>query len=191
MKRLFLLLILILAVGISQSRAQTVIDFSGGLNIALPTGDFANYTGFGYGVSARVDFHVLEKSELYLLAGYMKFTGERMQLFSGSFERDYTMVPFLIGIKHDFNENWYGVIDVGVHILSYEYDFYNVPSNNPSSVPDDITTNSFGIGFGLGMQTPISDEFMLDILPKFNFVEDDANYLDFRVGVRYRITVSD
>lgn len=92
--------------------------FSGGLELGLPVGDYADFNSLGIGVSARYEYSVEDKISIMATAGFQSFSAKE---FGGLKPDATTIIPVQIGGKYYFNEAWngfYAGAELGLHMIS-------------------------------------------------------------------------
>jgi len=121
MKRTKVLILMVLGLAFSTSTFAQNGRFSLGAELALPMGDFADFSSIGFGGSLRYEYPVSDNIGLTGTVGYLIFGGKAEGDFDGI---DYSMIPIQIGGKYYFTENQNGMyfgVEVGVHSLKAEY----------------------------------------------------------------------
>ncbi len=94
--------------GFSQEKSESKpLSFSGGLELALPMGDFAEGSSFGFGASLQMDYNIASKTDLTVNAGYISFSAKEGGGSQG-------VIPVLAGIKYDIADNIYASMQLGM-----------------------------------------------------------------------------
>lgn len=123
-KLIFSLAVLTAAIGAnaqsgSSSNTDQKLKFSVGLELAAPMGDFKKTNNFGFGFSAQGDYQIDPTLALTLNAGYINFSGKDYSIVVpgvGTFPvkgSNFGLIPFLGGIKYNFNPQFYGSAQLG------------------------------------------------------------------------------
>src|ERR1044072_280455 len=93
---LFLLAIVFKTVNAQDEKASSGFRFSGGVNLALPTGDFNETHSFGIGVELQPEYNLSNKFSIYGSAGYTNFFGKK---FEGEKLDNVGLIPILAGVR--------------------------------------------------------------------------------------------
>ena len=137
-------------------------QFSAGLNLGLPSGDWSNFWGTGFGADVRYEAPIQDKLNWTASAGFLSFSGKTYQGFSAS---SVTAIPILGGIKYYFQESnagFYGAADIGFVIIS--------GSGN--------SVNRFAFSPGVGYRLEKFDfSFRYNAVSDFNYIGLRAAYI--------------
>ena len=132
--------------------------FSVGAELALPSGDFADVSGLGFGVSARYESPINDNLSWMGTAGYLSFSEKDNLGFKLG------LIPIMGGVKYYFTESFngfYGCAELGLVIATGDGD-----GNEFAFAPS--------VGYHLGS---------LDFSAKYQIVS--AEFVDFNwIGVR-------
>jgi len=93
-------------------------QFSAGLNLGIPSGNWSSYWGAGFGVDVRYEAPIQDKLNWTASAGFLSFAGKSYQ---GSTASSITAIPVVGGVKYYFqksNAGFYGALDVGLFFWS-------------------------------------------------------------------------
>jgi len=118
----------IIALAPQQAKAQ---EWSGGLELGLPTGSFSDGAGLGFGVSGRYEKPFGSKTSWLVDAGLSYFGGKSV---AGISLPNWTMIPIQGGVKYYFDEQmkgFYASGQLGFHHLttsSVTYNGVTIPS---------------------------------------------------------------
>ena len=100
---------------------------SAGLELAMPMGDWADFTGFGFGVTLGFELPVGDNLGVLAQAGYINFAGKDFEIDMGPLGTatvegaSLGAIPVQVGAKYYFTDNQEGVylgVLAGVHIMS-------------------------------------------------------------------------
>lgn len=139
-------------------------QFSAGFNLGIPSGNWSNGYGIGFGVDGRYEAPIQDKLNWTASLGYFSFAGKTYQGFSFS---SISAVPVVGGIKYYFqqsNKGFYGAADLGLYFLSASYSGANG------------STTRFGFAPALGYRM---DKF--DFSLRYNAVTD-FSYMGLRAA---------
>lgn len=141
--------------------APAFSQFSAGVDLALPNGDWSTYLGTGIGLSGRYEAQIQDKFNWTASAGFLSFSGKSG--YSGTF----TIIPITGGVKYYFQEEnagFYVAADLGIYFRS--------ASAGGVSTSD----NKIGIAPGVGYRVST-----WDFAFRLNSVSD-SNYLGLRAA---------
>src|SRR5438876_829442 len=114
----FLLICVVTLFGSSPVLAQ----FSAGLDLGLPMGNFSNMASTGFGASVRYDASLGNKLGWTASVGYESYAGKTYNVNNVAIPfGNTTNIPLAGGIKYYFQEasnGFYGGIDISVNILN-------------------------------------------------------------------------
>ena len=179
----FSILFIVLLFAASLINAQGKFSIGGGLELALPQGDWSDAAGTGIGFTARGEYPFTKNITGIATVGYISFGGDEI----GGTEWSYSAIPILAGAKYYFKksgEGFYAQGELGFHMMSIEVDY---PSNSFFGGGSSSTSETeFSLGIGAGYEYPISPKMNLDGTVKYMLVSD-ANYLGVRAGVKYEL----
>lgn len=105
--------------------------FSGGLEVALPMGDWSEFTGIGFGVTLGFEMPVGDNLGLIAQAGYISFAGKDIEIDMGPLGKTTVdgvsvgSIPIQVGAKFYFTDNQEGAyvgVLTGVHISKANVD---------------------------------------------------------------------
>jgi hypothetical protein len=155
--------------------APAFSQFTGGIDLAIPSGSWSDGWGAGFGVSARYEKEIQDKLNWTASAGFVSFSGKSFTTIVGfnpttgqpiyGTEKysSVTVIPVTGGIKYYFQESntgFYGAADIGFFIAS---------GGGSSST-------KFGFSPGIGYRL---EKF--DFTFRYNAVSD-VNYLGLRAA---------
>jgi hypothetical protein len=112
--------------------APAFSQFSAGLDLAVPNGNWSTDWGVGFGVSGRYEAPIQDKLNWTASAGFLSFSGKSFTTivgFTGTGQPIYgsitapsiTIIPVTGGIKYYFqesNKGFYGAADIGFFIAN-------------------------------------------------------------------------
>jgi len=137
-------------------------QFSAGLNLGFPSGDWSSYWSTGFGVDVRYEAPIQDKLNWTASAGFLSFSGKSSNGFTTS---SITAIPVVGGVKYYFQESnsgIYGGLDVGLFFWS---------GNGNSE-------NRFVFAPGVGYRLPKFDfSFRYNAMSDFNLVGLRAAYI--------------
>ncbi len=136
-----------------------------GVDMALPSGDFGDAAGTGFGASARVEKgNIIPGLGFTLTAGYIQFGEEKIL----GIDYKYSMIPVQVGAKYSLiGTGLYGIVEAGVHIVSIEV------------LGESESETKFGIAPGVGFSKPIGPGLSFDVSAKYQHVSGEKDF-DFQ-----------
>jgi hypothetical protein len=136
-------------------------QFSAGLNVGIPSGDWSTYWNTGFGVDVRYEAPIQDKLNWTGSIGWLSFSGKSSQGNDGTL----TAIPVVAGVKYYFQESnsgVYGGIDLGLFFWS---------SNGTSE-------NKFAFAPAIGYRLPKFDfSFRYNAMSDLNVVGLRAAYV--------------
>ena len=106
-------------------------QFSAGIDVALPLGDFSDASSFGFGASVAYDFPLSDQMSVGGQAGYTMFPAKTPDGAPDDYSASYAAIPILGNFKYYFADNtngFYAMASVGISIFSskveYTYDSF-------------------------------------------------------------------
>jgi len=183
MKKL-LVLFAILALTLTSLNAQgKTVKFDVAGELALPTGNFGNVAGIGFGLSGKAYYPFNEKMDFTMLLGYTYFTGEE----NAYYEYNYSALPILFGVKYDLSNvtpGFYASGELGITVLMFSME-YTGPANSYLDGYDYSSSDSeftLGLSAGYGINN-------FDLSASYRLVSN-ANQFVLRVGYYLPTTMS-
>lgn len=157
--------------------------------VSVPTGDFANAAGTGYGI--RPNYVYMFDSNIGFLAeiGYLKWS----ETSQGSFgSTNYSTFLINAGLKINFIPDQVGPYvfsTLGVHFLKYEYNYsFNYGYGPAYSFSGSGSENKFNLAAGLGYEFEVGDNVYMDLNGNYNHIFFDSNslaYIGLNAGLRF------
>ncbi len=190
MKKAFLFLFLFFLAA-SISNAQYGNDYNNrigvGLEVALPQGDWSDAYNTGFGGTARFEMPFAANIVGMVTAGYLSFGGDDIEEDGYSASYSASVIPIMAGVKYYLSPGFYGMTEVGFNIFSFDSE---VSSSGFGDFNFDggasTSETKIGLGIGAGYEMPLSMSTLLDLSVAYKLVAD-ANYLNFRAGVKFEI----
>ena len=126
MKNLFKVTLAAVAMTFAFSQTQAQESFpSVGLELAMPMGDFGDFSGFGIGGTVGYELGLTDQFGLGLNVGYINFTGKDFDIpGGGTIEGESTgYIPAQVYARYYFTEAREGLfasVHAGLHMHSYD-----------------------------------------------------------------------
>jgi hypothetical protein len=166
--------ILLICLCVNALAIKTNAQFSAGLDLAFPVGDFTNMASTGFGVSVRYDAAIKEKLFWTASAGFLSFAGKTYTVNNVSIPFDNTTnIPVSGGVKYYFTEassGLYGAADLSINFLSTWVYSYNNGNGNGYLLASESETK-FGINPGIGYRLT-----KFDFSARYNAVGDFSHF---------------
>ncbi|MGD9708097.1 MAG: outer membrane beta-barrel protein [Candidatus Delongbacteria bacterium] len=163
MKKIVLFAVMIIA-AVSFAQESKKITWDGGVELAMPMGDFADAAGMGIGISAKVYYPVKPEIDITGRLGYIYISGE-------DDDWSFSEIPFMFGGRYKFPNKFYGLFEMGFTNFTVNWD----------GGDDDETELTFAFGGGY-----MHEKF--DFSAFINSVQtegDSANHFGIRVGYKF------
>jgi hypothetical protein len=172
------------------SLAKGEMAVGGGLELALPTGNFGDAAGMGFGASGRFEYVFTPNITFTGTLGYIKWGGKDV----GIYEFSYSHIPIKVGAKYYINpqlKNFYAGGELGLNMFSWSWKGSGIIGYDPvtfqpiyGDVDESDSESRFGIVLMGGYEMPLGETLILDLSGRFEIISD-ANFIGFRVGVLY------
>ena len=181
MKKLMILVAAVAMMGFSQVNAQ--IDFSGGLEVALPLGDFGDAYSLGYGVSLGGEYGINDNISADLQVGYIFLSVDDAL---SEFIASSAMIPAQVGVRYYLDEVGSGLYlkgMVGIHSVSIKTEDIDL---GPLGTIEGETTSDSNLSFGVGAGFFVNEN--IDASARFNIITssedgvDASNYIGIRIA---------
>ncbi len=123
MKKFFLAIVLFTAVTAGANAQQGSKQISAGVELAIPTGDFGDYTKTGFGINGKAIFGVSEEGNITATTGLQMFG------YKGYSKSNLTVIPILGGYRHNFGGGAKGLyaepqIGAGIYLSKFGTGYY-------------------------------------------------------------------
>lgn len=184
-KLLFVILVTVFAVTFANAQSKMGVSVQGG--VFLPTGDFGDAAGTGFGGTGTFLYQLSPMLQLTGSIGYAKF-GSKEDLPSG-WEWSFSSIPVQVGLRYSFGKgNFlpYVAAETGMNFLSskvtIEY-FGNVFTSDDSKT-------KFGFTPGAGFMYNFNPQTALDVTLKYNIIFTEGSsttYLGINAGVAFAL----
>jgi hypothetical protein len=128
-------------------------QFSAGLDVAFPMGDFSNMASTGFGASVRYDASISDKLGWTASLGYESYAGKTYTVNNVAIPfGNTTNIPLAGGIKYYFQEagnGLYGGVDISVNLLNtWVYSFNSGNGGGYNLTENKTTVVGFNPGIG-------------------------------------------
>ncbi len=154
--------------------AQSKVTVSPGLELSIPTGDFADVAGVGFGVSGRIQYAMQRDLGFIGTIGYTWWGSKTV----GSVKYSASALQILVGPKYYFQKNFYGLAELG--ISSVTGTVKGTVQGLPYERSD--TESNFMLSLGAGYEY---EKFEFEV--KYFLVDPDVTNLAFRAGYRFTL----
>lgn len=172
--RLLLAFVMIFVLSSSIAFAQSKITVGPGVELSIPTGDFADIAGLGVGISGRFQYSYEQNLGFVGTLGYVWWGGEDV----GSIQYSASALQILVGPKMYFQKNFYGLAEVGIYSVNSSIE--GTAAGIPYEYSD--TESNFMLSIGVGYEYRA---FEVEI--KYFVVDPDATNLALRAGYRFSL----
>lgn len=182
MKKMFLVLIAVLCLSnFLMAQGKMGLSVQGG--VALPTGDFGDVAGTGFGGSVTFMYEVSPMLAITGSAGYTTW-GPKEDLPDG-FDYSLATIPVLVGARYTFGKgNFLPYIsaELGMHFLSSTVEILGQEYSDSES--------KFGFAPGVGFYYAFNQKTMLDVNVKYNSISTEGSstsYIGINAGVGFAL----
>jgi len=172
--RRFLPAIILLAFCASVAVSQSKITASPGVELSVPTGDFADAAGIGFGISGRIQYTYQPNLGFMGTLGYV-WWGTKS---AGSVKFSASALQIMVGPKFYFQKNFYGLAEIGIYSVTGSVE--GTVGGSPYEISD--TESDFMLAIGAGYEY---QKFEFEV--KYFLVDPDVTNLSFRAGYRFPI----
>lgn len=178
MKKLYLMAALAAATIFTTASAQkrkVAIStlFSVGLELGIPTGDFASFNTVGFGGSGKIEIPATQKFYITATAGYTSFylkdSYRNLLRTIGLSTTPDGYIPLKVGGKYYFNHALYAEGEIGA-----------------SFGTNDRTSNYFAYAPGVGTSIPIIGKNAIDIGLRFEGWVQNHDFNQFALRAAYK-----
>lgn len=124
MKKIIKLLAVAIVATVFTTNANA--QFSAGIDVALPLGDFSDASSFGFGASVAYDFPLSDQMSVGGQAGYTMFPAKTPDAAPDDYSASYAAIPILGNFKYFFADNtngFYAMASAGFSIFRYSQEF--------------------------------------------------------------------
>lgn len=175
-KLLMVVLALICFTSISEAQKKSMF-IGGGVEIAMPQGDFGDAFTMGYGATAT--FEMAFSDQLYGIAtaGYLMWSADE-DAWGSNYDVSFSSIPVLGGIKYYFDKKG------GFYVLGQAGLYFSTVTVEYMGYSGDESDSDFAIRAGGGYELSIGKTAMLDI-SAFYVIISDANSIGARVGAKF------
>jgi len=182
---LFALLVLTSCSAFGQGSSQWALGVKaqGG----LPTGDFKNFSDFGFGGTVWGAYMVDPNATITLRSGYLRFSGKDYTISGVTAKTSYGIIPITAGIRYFFmpgDTRVYGAAEAGLYLLNASADV----TVSGVTVSASTNTSKFGVNPMLGVQFKAGDKMNVDVHGAYTDVFTDnssTSWIDFGIGLEF------
>lgn len=143
-----------------------------GVDVALPLGDFGEYSKIGFGGTAKGHYGISEEGEITFTTGYLTFGSKESNEFMSA---KTSMIPFMPGYRHKFS-GLYVEPQLGLVSLKSKVSSSILEGIGMGSVSASTTKFSYAVGGGVMMDR-------LDLGVRFQGISGDGGSMSF-IGAR-------
>ncbi len=98
MKKIFLLFVCAASFGLANAQSAKPVEFSAGVNLGLPIGDFGKSHSFGFGFEGLGEYKISDAASLTGSLGYTHFIGK--EIVEGFKAKGLGVIPILVGGRY-------------------------------------------------------------------------------------------
>lgn len=159
------------------------LTYGANLELAMPMGDFSDMASMGFGGSAQAEYAINEQVTGIGSIGYLMWGGKDNYK---DMDYSWSCIPIKAGAKYALGESGlYGVLELGIYMFSYEYDFEYVGFYDETyHITGDESESEIGFAPGIGYQMPFMEKYKLDFSAQYEMA-GDFDFLGIDVGIRF------
>ena len=175
----------VLSASLFTTNVNAQIILSGGLEVALPMGDWADVNPLGFGASIGAEYPLNDNISADVQVGYIFLTvDDELSDFIASS----SMIPAQAGVRYYIDEVGTGLYVkglVGIHAASTKTEDFTFLGVTVEGETATETNLSFGAGAGFILND------VIDLSLRFNIISTDvdggdaSNYLGFRAAYNF------
>lgn len=193
MKKIIKLLAVAIVATVFTTNANA--QFSAGIDVALPLGDFSDASSFGFGASVAYDFPLSDQMSVGGQAGYTMFPAKTPDGAPDDYSASYAAIPILGNFKYYFADNtngFYAMASVGISIFSskveYTYDSFEFVNGSFVSVKEKFEADNSGsyITFAPGIGMILNEK--IDLNARYIIINSEGssvNYMNIRAAYNF------
>ena len=177
MKKLVVLICVIILSSLSYS--QNKISAGLGYDVALPMGDFLDLAKTGHSWTLFGEYRLNPKYSVQLISGYTIFPaniediGYQGQVISFTIKS----IPLKGAVKYFFYDEFFALGEVGVNFINLTANFQNAYGDESNESSD--YQAKFTAGAGIGFAFKLSEQALINITSKYNYVSGGDASIDF------------
>ncbi|MCU0343515.1 MAG: outer membrane beta-barrel protein [Ignavibacterium sp.] len=177
MKKLTVLICIIVLSSISYS--QNKISAGLGYDVALPLGDFIDLAKTGHSWTLFGEYRINPKYSVQLISGYTIFPANIEDIGYQGQVINFTIksIPLKGAVKYFFYDEMYMVGEIGVNFMNLTANFQNAYGDESDESSD--YEAKFTAGAGIGTAFNLSEQALINITAKYNYVNGGDATIDF------------
>ena len=177
MKKLivFMCVIILSVVTYSQNKLSAGL----GYDVALPMGDFLDVAKTGHSWTLFGEYRLNPKYSVQLISGYTIFPaniediGYQGQVISFTIKS----IPLKGAVKYFIYDEFFALGEIGVNFINLTANFQNAYGDESGESSDYQT--KFTAGAGIGFAFSLSEQALINITSKYNYVSGGDASIDF------------
>jgi len=182
MKKLLAIAVILLVAAQIGYAQKPVMGVGGGIEIAMPIGNFSDVANVGFGLTGRYEYKLNKDVAITGTLGWIHWGGKNTTSYG---DYGFTDIPLKGGVKYYFTPGpgrVYGMAELGLHFTSVSWTwnagYYGYGGSYSAS------ETKFGFAPGVGYEMKIGKNLMLDLSGRFEIVAD-VNHFALRGGILY------
>jgi opacity protein-like surface antigen len=177
MKKLVVLICVIILSSFSYS--QNKISAGLGYDVALPMGDFLDVAKTGHSWNLFGEYRLNPKYSVQLISGYTIFPANIEDIGYQGQVINFTIksIPLKGAVKYFFYDEFFALGEVGVNFINLTANFQNAYGDESDESSDFQT--KFTAGAGIGFAFKLSEQSLINITTKYNYVNGGDASIDF------------
>jgi opacity protein-like surface antigen len=174
--------VLALLVLAAPAMSQGFKGIGGGLEIAMPMGDFGDAANMGFGFTAAAQYGWKPNIDLIGQIGYLSWGAKDLP---AGFDGSWSAIPIQVGAKYYFGQTanrFYAGGLAGFHMFKVKA---TVDLPYLGKVSSSASETKFGFAPMVGYEMKLGQKMMLDLSGRYQFVSDNLSYIGIRAGIIY------
>jgi opacity protein-like surface antigen len=161
------------------SYSQNKISVGLGYDVAFPLGDFADIAKTGHSWTLFGEYRISPQYSVQLISGYMTFPANVEDIAYQGQVISFTIksIPIKAAVKYFFTDQLYAIGELGVNLINLTANFQNSYGDESNESSDYQT--KFTAGLGVGTAFNLSEQALINITAKYNYVNGGDANIDF------------
>lgn len=176
MKKLIIMCLIIIS---AFTYSQNKISVGLGYDAALPMGDFLDIAKTGHSWTLFGEYRLNPKYSVQLISGYTIFPANVEDIGYQGQVINFTIksIPLKGAVKYFFYDEFYAIGEIGVNFINLTANFQNAYGDESDKSSD--YQAKFTAGAGIGFAFKLSEQALLNITSKYNYVNGGDASIDF------------
>ncbi len=176
MKKLIIMCLIIIS---AFTYSQNKISVGLGYDAALPMGDFLDIAKTGHSWTLFGEYRLNPKYSLQLISGYTIFPANIEDIGYQGQVINFTIksIPLKGAVKYFIYDEFFALGEIGVNFINLTANFQNAYGDESDKSSE--YQAKFTAGAGIGFAFKLSEQSLLNITSKYNYVSGGDAKIDF------------